>query len=840
MTELEYVINHFEARFSLFRDKKIILHGSREYARTILKQFQTKFDFIGIASLEPIQEHDICGIPVLKGEALWSAGAELIILTQRVRYEEEAYRLLFPDCLRHNILLYNMYGLNEAEIHRASSDYYIADRVSAQALETELKNYDTVVFELVDVLTKQEGNTLCIRPVFSQLIESLRKRETIVGFSLRKSFSEKIQRTLIEEEFHSELSGTVPCYPEEDIGDAPFFTVRRTGEDLSFRSLKEQFPNRQIVYLGSGLVNEFILPQYYGIHVLRILDQYDCLAPTVGRRKSALSDGPGTDEILRRIENADVISFDIFDTLIGRKVLAPEDIFSFVEMECHIPGFAAARAEAQNNRQNWSLQEIYYDVAGILSLTSEQLDQAMGKELAVEKKLSYVRPDVYRMFCQAHSLGKTIILCSDMYLSEETLGSWLKEFGICGYQKIYVSCEHRTGKTERLFFQAAKENNGTILHIGDDQEADRACEKAGIQYLYYPSDLQRAYTRLDRSGHESTWSLAERTVCGISIAAMYSEEDRLRRFAKAIVAPILIGYTGWFIHQVRRQAYDGVLFFARDGYLVKKLFDFLTGGTIPSVYFYTSRHATQMLCEPEGEETEYVLAQCVEEMLSGEDILRKIYSVRDIPKQKTGETIRAYMERNRPLLLRQKTRAEKGYSIYLKRCGITGKKKFAVCDFFASGSTQRRLERYLGLDLTGLYAGNYKSKTETGTKISYYFQGNHDSLLRNFIEIESIFSSPESSVDYIDEDGTVIFGEELRDKQSLEELVMIQETALETAKEFFELFTPGIPEIDPDMIETIYAAFGGDTVIREAYNDLTKMPIRGKQWSIEPTDETGE
>ena len=69
---------------------------------------------------------------------------------------------------------------------------------------------------------------------------------------------------------------------------------------------------------------------------------------------------------------------------------------------------------------------------------------------------------------------------------------------------------------------------------------------------------------------------------------------------------------------------------------------------------------------------------------------------------------------------------------------------------------------------------------------------------------------------------------------------MIQETALETAKEFFELFTPGIPEIDPDMIETIYAAFGGDTVIREAYNDLTKMPIRGKQWSIEPTDETGE
>lgn len=47
------------------------------------------------------------------------------------------------------------------------------------------------------------------------------------------------------------------------------------------------------------------------------------------------------------IENANVISFDIFDTLLFRKVNRPEDIFVMLEKLTGIEGFAKKREELQ-------------------------------------------------------------------------------------------------------------------------------------------------------------------------------------------------------------------------------------------------------------------------------------------------------------------------------------------------------------------------------------------------------------------------------------------------------------------------------------------------------------
>ena len=39
MTELEYVIAGFSDRFAAFYDKRIVLHGSRNYAEAIIDNF---------------------------------------------------------------------------------------------------------------------------------------------------------------------------------------------------------------------------------------------------------------------------------------------------------------------------------------------------------------------------------------------------------------------------------------------------------------------------------------------------------------------------------------------------------------------------------------------------------------------------------------------------------------------------------------------------------------------------------------------------------------------------------------------------------------------------------
>ena len=47
------------------------------------------------------------------------------------------------------------------------------------------------------------------------------------------------------------------------------------------------------------------------------------------------------------INSADIISFDIFDTLIVRKVTRPEDIFRIIEKKTGIKGFAKTREHMQ-------------------------------------------------------------------------------------------------------------------------------------------------------------------------------------------------------------------------------------------------------------------------------------------------------------------------------------------------------------------------------------------------------------------------------------------------------------------------------------------------------------
>ena len=43
MTETEYVISNFRERFRMFREKRIVLHGSRDYAREIIRHFGGEF-----------------------------------------------------------------------------------------------------------------------------------------------------------------------------------------------------------------------------------------------------------------------------------------------------------------------------------------------------------------------------------------------------------------------------------------------------------------------------------------------------------------------------------------------------------------------------------------------------------------------------------------------------------------------------------------------------------------------------------------------------------------------------------------------------------------------------
>ena len=89
MTELEYVISRFDEKFREFCGKRILLHGSREYAEGILKAFDPLYGFLGVMTFDPVGE-SFCGKPVFGSDRLTELKPDLIILTERVRYAEAA------------------------------------------------------------------------------------------------------------------------------------------------------------------------------------------------------------------------------------------------------------------------------------------------------------------------------------------------------------------------------------------------------------------------------------------------------------------------------------------------------------------------------------------------------------------------------------------------------------------------------------------------------------------------------------------------------------------------------------------------------------------------------
>ena len=84
------------------------------------------------------------------------------------------------------------------------------------------------------------------------------------------------------------------------------------------------------------------------------------------------------------IEKCFVNSFDVFDTLLARKVLRPTDIFSIVEETYNIPNFKERRCIAQNN-SNGTIENIYQKYGEIYNIDPYICKEIKELEVDYEK-----------------------------------------------------------------------------------------------------------------------------------------------------------------------------------------------------------------------------------------------------------------------------------------------------------------------------------------------------------------------------------------------------------------------------------------------------------------------
>ena len=186
----------------------------------------------------------------------------------------------------------------------------------------------------------------------------------------------------------------------------------------------------------------------------------------------------------RLLNRYQVISFDIFDTLIERSVQDPKDIFflaanKFFGDEIKAKEFQKNRIEAEkkgrNEKENGeiNLNEIYELLKPIYG---DQTTALLDMEIKEEIDSCFPKQKILEFYKKCVAANKIIYIISDMYLSSEILAIMLKKCGISEYKKLYVSNEYHCNKRNgELFQQVINENNiekRNMIHIGDSIKAD--------------------------------------------------------------------------------------------------------------------------------------------------------------------------------------------------------------------------------------------------------------------------------------------------------------------------------------------------------------------------------
>lgn len=300
-----------------------------------------------------------------------------------------------------------------------------------------------------------------------------------------------------------------------------------------------------------------------------------------------------------------IVSFDVFDTLLLRPVLSPADLFYLMEIRARkITGdpdlpfhklriWAEKRArhilhEKDPSAEDVTLNAIYHEMVEAGIFTHAIAEQIKQTEIEIELHALQPRKSIRPLYDAARKAGKRIIAISDMYLAAEHIGRAIEEAGFTDIATLYVSSELRLSKVRgSLFDHVLRELNipaEKIVHIGDNRTADYDVAKSrGLRAFRIPKTTElMAGARAVWKTKPDEWEQIEpgvKIVMGAVANRFFDAIDPPEWEADSRFNgdPTMLGYAGvgmwllfmgkWIIEEARKQGCDHIAFVARDGYL---------------------------------------------------------------------------------------------------------------------------------------------------------------------------------------------------------------------------------------------------------------------------------
>lgn len=299
----------------------------------------------------------------------------------------------------------------------------------------------------------------------------------------------------------------------------------------------------------------------------------------------------------------DVISFDIFDTLVLRPFDNPKSVFMLIGQKLGVSGFRNIRINAEKEARDIKEAEFgnreinIYDIYNIIAVkTGIDVEYGVQTELQVEIDMCYANPYMKRVYDILLYQNKKIILTSDMYLPSDMLRKILISCGYEGYDDLIVSCENSANKSGGMLYEYVKKKHcgrgERIIHIGDNINGDvNKAKEHNVDVVFYSNCCQvgAPYRPCDMSVLIGS---AYRGIVNNHLhnsVRLYSPQYE---HGFTVGGIFVTGYVNWVHEYTRIRNIDKIVFVSRDGDIYKKVYDRFFND-IKSEYIYWSRIASE-------------------------------------------------------------------------------------------------------------------------------------------------------------------------------------------------------------------------------------------------------
>ncbi|PXW87646.1 glycosyl transferase family 2 [Nitrosomonas sp. Nm84] len=336
--------------------------------------------------------------------------------------------------------------------------------------------------------------------------------------------------------------------------------------------------------------------------------------------------------LLRRQENihamlADpalrVVVFDIFDTLLTRPLLNPESIKNMVahraggetgRLYLELRALAEIQARQKAGR-DIGLDAIFAEFSSLSGLSLEAINSLRNLEETIELEIVTPRSEVIALLQLALTLGKRVVLASDMYLPKLVIEKMLTRHGISGWHAFYLSSDNGSRKDTGDFYRQLliHENvsPGEIMMIGDNERSDvqipgDMCIRS--LHVMRPVELARAIPRLGPLIERSLYNddlnrqLTLGTIAQANFHPVFFPHFDPADLVPAtpwavgftIAGPVVLAFVQWLAAKAAADGMQRLYFLAREGQLLKIVYDQWVSNdanTIASEYLVLSRRA---------------------------------------------------------------------------------------------------------------------------------------------------------------------------------------------------------------------------------------------------------